>query len=198
MIFLPVFPQKGRLPPRKRHAHLWNAIRDARPKKDVGLLSACPPTALALPLKKQDFGTVPLAARGPTPCVQHTGLGSLPEAHRHPTWRFPVVADIVAKVGEGQLGRNNRIATSKFLNQHCVPAADLESMLLSRMPKIFLQQYRPDSEAAVFRSRVRSLGQSCRPHDVRETARLTRRRPLPSRRAEVEFEESSKGIGRPR
>jgi hypothetical protein len=29
------------------------------------------------------------------------------------------------------------------LNQDCVPAADVESMLLSRMLKILLQQYRP-------------------------------------------------------
>jgi hypothetical protein len=54
-----------------------------------------------------------------------------------------LMADIVAKVGEGRLGRNNRIATSKSLNQPCVSRADLESMLLPRTPKIFLQQYRP-------------------------------------------------------
>jgi hypothetical protein len=48
----------------------------------------------------------------------------------------------VAKVGEGRLGRNNRIATSKFLNQPCVSRAHLESMLLPGIPKIFLQQNR--------------------------------------------------------
>src|SRR5258708_3348117 len=53
-----------------------------------------------------------------------------------------------------------------------MPAADLESMLISRMPKIVLQQYRPDSEPASRRRWVRSLGQSCRAHDVRETARM--------------------------
>jgi hypothetical protein len=57
----------------------------------------------------------------------------------------PLMADIVAKVGEGRLGRNNRIATSKSLNQPCVSRADLESMLLPRTPKIFLQQNRPIS-----------------------------------------------------
>jgi hypothetical protein len=29
---------------------------------------------------------------------------------------WPLVDDIVAKVGEGRLGRNNRIGMSKFLN----------------------------------------------------------------------------------
>jgi hypothetical protein len=60
---------------------------------------------------------------------------------------FLQLADIVAKVGEGRLGRNNRIGRSESLNQPCVSGADLESMLLPRTPKIFLQQYRPDSEA---------------------------------------------------
>jgi hypothetical protein len=58
------------------------------------------------------------------------------------TWHLQR-ADIVAKVGEERLGRNNRIGRSKFLNQPCVSRADLESMLLRRTPKIFLQQYRP-------------------------------------------------------
>jgi hypothetical protein len=53
----------------------------------------------------------------------------------------PLLADIVAKVGEGHLRRNNRIGTTSFLNQHCVSALDLESILLVWMRKIFLQQY---------------------------------------------------------
>ena len=60
-----------------------------------------------------------------------------------------VLADIVAKVGEERLGRNNRIGRSKFLNQPCVSRADLESMLLRRTPKIFLQQYRADPEVPI-------------------------------------------------
>jgi hypothetical protein len=69
-------------------------------------------------------------------------LAVLTTGGRSPS-RCLLPADILAKVGALQLGRNNRIATSKFLNQHFVPTADLESMLLSRTPKIFLQQYRP-------------------------------------------------------
>src|SRR6516225_11102090 len=47
------------------------------------------------------------------------------------------VADIVAKVGEGRLRRNNRIAMRKSLNHLAYRG------LLPRIPKIFLQQYRP-------------------------------------------------------
>jgi hypothetical protein len=39
--------------------------------------------------------------------------------------------------------RNNRIGTNGFLNQHCAQTPDVESMLLARMRKIFLQQYLP-------------------------------------------------------
>jgi hypothetical protein len=39
--------------------------------------------------------------------------------------------------------RNNRIGTTGLLNQHCVLAPDLESILLARMRKILLQQYLP-------------------------------------------------------
>jgi hypothetical protein len=46
--------------------------------------------------------------------------------------------------------RNNRIGTNGFLNEHCVLAPDLESMLLARMRKIFLQQYRPEAVVAPF------------------------------------------------
>jgi len=53
------------------------------------------------------------------------------------------LADIVAKVGGGQLGRNNRITANQFLNRHCASGLDLESILLARMRKIFLQQYLP-------------------------------------------------------
>jgi hypothetical protein len=38
------------------------------------------------------------------------------------------LADIVAKVGEDQFARNNRIETGGFLNQGCVLMPDLESM----------------------------------------------------------------------
>ena len=57
------------------------------------------------------------------------------------------VADIVTKVGDRQPSRNNRIAASKSLNQDCEYAAYLESMLLARTPKIFLQQNRPIRDA---------------------------------------------------
>jgi hypothetical protein len=39
--------------------------------------------------------------------------------------------------------RNNRIGTNEFLNQRCLLAPDLESILLARMSKILLQQNRP-------------------------------------------------------
>ena len=77
------------------------------------------------------------------PCIARNGTAF------SPCHSSPVVAEIVAKVGEGPLGRNNRIATSKSLNQPCVSWVDPESMLLPRTPKIFLQQYRPVSEARV-------------------------------------------------
>jgi hypothetical protein len=54
------------------------------------------------------------------------------------------MADFVAKVGEQQFAskiRKNRIWTNGFLDQHCTQMPDLESMLLARMRKIFLQQY---------------------------------------------------------
>jgi hypothetical protein len=52
----------------------------------------------------------------------------------------------VAKVGGGQLGRNNRITANQFLNRHCASGLDLESILLARMRKIFLQQYLPSAD----------------------------------------------------
>jgi hypothetical protein len=67
------------------------------------------------------------------------------------------MTDIVAKVGEGRLGRNNRIGRSESLNQPCVSRADLESMLLPRTPKIFLQQNRPVADARVAGTSVRNL-----------------------------------------
>jgi hypothetical protein len=54
-------------------------------------------------------------------------------------------ADIVAKVGEGHLRRNNRIGATNSLNQHCVSALDLESILLVWVRKILLQQYQGQS-----------------------------------------------------
>jgi hypothetical protein len=71
-----------------------------------------------------------------------------------------MLADIVAKVGGWQLGRNNRIATGNSLNQHCSSGPDLESMLLPRSPKIFLQQYRPTAAMCCTAAGVSSLG-SC-------------------------------------
>jgi hypothetical protein len=55
-------------------------------------------------------------------------------------------ADIVAKVGGGHLERNNRITANQFLNQHCASGLDLESILLARVRKIFLQQYLPKGD----------------------------------------------------
>jgi hypothetical protein len=55
----------------------------------------------------------------------------------------PLRADTVVKVGEGHLGRNNRIAANKFLNRYCASGLDLESILLARTRKILLQQYLP-------------------------------------------------------
>jgi hypothetical protein len=42
--------------------------------------------------------------------------------------------------------RNNRIRTSEHLNQHCEPTPNFESILLTRIPKIFLQQYLPSAD----------------------------------------------------
>jgi hypothetical protein len=70
--------------------------------------------------------------------------------------KSPNLADIAAKVGEERLGRNNRIGRSKFLDQPCVLRAGLESMLLRRTPKIFLQQYRPIADARVAGPSVRN------------------------------------------
>jgi len=53
--------------------------------------------------------------------------------------------DIVAKVGNGHLARNNRIGTNKLLNQHCASALELESILLTWTRKILLQQYQRES-----------------------------------------------------
>jgi len=59
---------------------------------------------------------------------------------------------LLQKSGRSSLGakmRNNRIGTNGFLNQHCALAPDLESMLLARMRKIFLQQYLPKADISV-------------------------------------------------
>src|SRR5260370_10305911 len=61
---------------------------------------------------------------------------------------LPKSADIVAKVGEGHLERNNRIAANKFLNRYCESGLDLQSILLARMHKILLQQYLPIPDIA--------------------------------------------------
>jgi hypothetical protein len=55
-----------------------------------------------------------------------------------------LVADIVAKVGGGHLGRNNRITANQFLNRHCASGLDPESILLARMRKnLFTPVLRP-------------------------------------------------------
>jgi hypothetical protein len=76
------------------------------------------------------------------------------------------LADIVAKVGDGRLGRNNRIATRKSLNQPCVSRADLESMLLPRT----LQQYRPVADARVAGTSLRNSINFCCQSQARLTA----------------------------
>jgi hypothetical protein len=52
------------------------------------------------------------------------------------------MADIVAKLSEDRLARNNRIQTGGFLNQGCVLDSNFELLLRARRPKIVLQQYR--------------------------------------------------------
>src|SRR5262245_55155009 len=49
-------------------------------------------------------------------------------------------ADIVGRSRRRAAWRNNRITASKFLNQNCASASDLESMLPTRTPKIILQR----------------------------------------------------------
>jgi hypothetical protein len=68
------------------------------------------------------------------------------------------MADTVVKVGEGHLERNNGIAANKFVNRYCASGLDLESILLARMHKILLQQYRHDSDEPITAGHVRSLG----------------------------------------
>src|SRR6516164_1123987 len=99
-----------------------------------------------------------------------------------------LLANIVAKVGEGRFGRNNRIGSSKSLNQPCVSRADLESMLLPRTRKIFLQQYRPVADARVAGPSVRNLIKFRRQSQARLTvvggATVAHvRRPLPRKAA---------------
>jgi len=45
---------------------------------------------------------------------------------------------------------NNRIDAGEYLNQCCASAPQLESILRSRMGKIFLQQYRPNPDVQGF------------------------------------------------
>src|SRR5512143_2042356 len=53
--------------------------------------------------------------------------------------------DCVAKVFAALRERNNRIRLNASLNQYCVSAFVLESMLLDLVVKIVLQHYRPES-----------------------------------------------------
>ena len=43
---------------------------------------------------------------------------------------------------------NNRIGANGFLNWRCVYAPDIESILLAKVRKIFLQQYLPRADVA--------------------------------------------------
>ena len=56
------------------------------------------------------------------------------------------------------------------MNQPCVSRADLESMLLRRSPKIFLQQYRPVADARVAGTSVRNWIKFRRQSQARLTA----------------------------
>jgi hypothetical protein len=53
--------------------------------------------------------------------------------------------DCVAKVFAALRERNNRIRLNASLNQYCVSAFVLESMLLDLVVKIVLQHYPPES-----------------------------------------------------
>src|SRR5512143_4095908 len=54
--------------------------------------------------------------------------------------------DCVAKVFAALRERNNRIRLNASLNQYCVSAFVLESMLLDLVVKIVLQHYRPKAD----------------------------------------------------
>jgi hypothetical protein len=59
----------------------------------------------------------------------------------------PLWANIVAKVGEEQANSKNAQQSNRvqwIFGSTLRTGADLESMLLARMRKILLQQYRPD------------------------------------------------------
>jgi hypothetical protein len=51
-------------------------------------------------------------------------------------------------LGTAQLVQPPEVPTNESLNQDCALAPDLESMLLTRMRKIFLQQYLPKADIA--------------------------------------------------
>jgi hypothetical protein len=56
---------------------------------------------------------------------------------------LPILLQKLASISLRVKMRNNRIGTNGFLNQHCAFEPNLESMLLARMRKIFLQQNLP-------------------------------------------------------
>jgi len=79
-------------------------------------------------------------------CLLRVKLRSSRSAHI-----FSALSNIVAKVGDGHLARNNRIGTNNLLNQHCASALELESILLTWTRKILLQQYLPIADLRVLR-----------------------------------------------
>src|SRR5207253_5825244 len=64
----------------------------------------------------------------------------------------PLSADCVAKLFVALRERNNRIRVNASLNQYCVSAFVLESMLLDLVVKIVLQHNRPKADIAPFQS----------------------------------------------
>jgi hypothetical protein len=70
---------------------------------------------------------------------------SIAEELAHPRHRgfVPILLQKSLRGRRKAILRNNRIWANECLNQSCEPRADLESMLLARMPKVFLQHYLP-------------------------------------------------------
>jgi hypothetical protein len=79
----------------------------------------------------------------------------------------PFSADSVAKLDEGRLARNNRIAPKELLNRYCALVALLKSMLLAQAPKIVLQQNLPGTDSCAATKagiqRAKSAKSSCQP-----------------------------------
>jgi hypothetical protein len=71
--------------------------------------------------------------------------------------------------------RKNRIGTNGLLNQHCAQTPDVESMLLARMRKIFLQQYRPTADIAQIEIPQRNSAVLSFTSEAREALAMKRR-----------------------